>query len=162
MGLGALPVVLQLGIGALRLPDGGGDRREFGSISAGTHHLDASPPVLEAGDHVDMQVVDVLARWTTVIPAHVHAQRLECALDPCLDGLDGLEEVAHRRVIKVEERGRVDAGHDEYVATGCREYIQERNRPGALVNDLGRNATGDDLAEYAVGHPGSLAQVPRP
>jgi hypothetical protein len=159
MGLGVLPVVVQAGIWALRLPDGGGDRREFGSISAGPHHLDASTSVLEAGDHVDVQVVDVLARCATVVPAHVHAHRLECAQDLRLYRLDGEKEVPHRRASKVEECRRVDSGNDEDVPTGRREDIEEGHGPWGLMNDLGRDATGEDLAEDAVGHAGSVAQV---
>ena len=124
-----------------------------------SHHLDAPTPILEAGDHVDVQVMDVLAGREAMIPAHVHAQWPECALDLRLHGLDGEEEVAHRRVVEVRERGGVKAGDDENVPTGRREYIQEGHGPWDFMNYLSRDATGDDLAEDAIGHAGSVAQV---
>lgn len=144
--------------GGLRLPDRGCDRRELRAISAGSHQLDASTPVLEARDHVDVQVVDVLTRRAAVIPPHVHAHRMECALDLRLNRLDGQEEVPHRRVIEVQERGGVGARHDEDVPSGRWEDIQEGHGPRAFVNDLGGDAAGDDLAEDAIGHRGSVAQ----
>jgi len=159
MGLGVLHVVLQPGTGALRFPDGGGYRREFGSISAGTHHLDASTPILEAGDHMDVQVRDVLAGREAVVPSHVHAHRLKRALDLRLNVLHCQEEVPHRRAIEVENRGCMDSWNDEDVPAGCREDIEEGHGPWGLMNDLGRDATGEDLAEDAVGHAGSVAQV---
>lgn len=69
--------------------------------------------------------------------------------------------VPHRRASKVEKCGRVDSGNDEDVLTGRREDIEEGHGPWALKNDLGRDATGEDLAEDAVGHAGSVAQVRR-
>ncbi len=142
----------------LRRPDGGCDRGEFGAISTGPHHLDAPASVLEAGDHVDVQVVDVLARWTAVIPAHVHPHRVERALDLRLNGLDGEEELTDGRSVEVRERGSVSAGHDEDVPTGRREDIQEGDGPWTFVNHLGRDAAGYDFAKDAIGHVGSVAQ----
>jgi hypothetical protein len=56
----------------------------------------------------------------------------------------------------------VDSGNDEDVPAGCREDIEEGHGPWGFMNNLGREATGEDLAEDAVGHGGSVAQVRRP
>ena len=91
---------------------------------------------------MDVQVGDVLAGCEAVVPAHVHADRVECALDLRLNLLHGQEEVPHRRAIKVEHRGRVNAGNDEYVPSGCREDIEKGHGSWGFMNNFGRDATG--------------------
>jgi hypothetical protein len=118
--------------------------------------LDAPAAILEAGDHMDVEVGDVLAGSEAMVPAHVHADWPECALDLCLNLLHSQEEVPHCRGIKVEHGGCVNSGNDENVPAGCREDIEEGHGPWGFVNNLGRDVTGEDLAEDAVGHAGSL------
>src|SRR5690349_4449379 len=92
-----------------------------------------------------------------VVEGDEAALRAECRADGRADRLDPREQRADQPGRKVRQRHVVLPGGDQHVALEYRPDVEEGHRDLVGQHDVRWPGARDDLAEQAIGHPGTVA-----
>src|SRR4029078_9291051 len=113
------------------------------------------PGELPAPENVEVEVPHALPREVAVVhhePEGVRVSRLR------RDRSDDAEQVAAQRLVaQLGERWDMVSGHDEDMDGGVGMEVVHRAPTPVLMDDLPRDLAGDDPADHAVGHVGTIA-----